>query len=200
VGSVYLRLGRIPEALENLNTSYAMNPGDQAAIALAEAFRLERKYPEAIDFAQRAVKSNPKEALYWLELGDIYAEFGRNKLNASVAYSRATTTEQDRLRTTPKSGPGWMILALCRAKAGERETALALIEKAESLHADDMDSQLAKVRALELAGQPDRAWAAMARCLQRGPTIFQFESMPDLQRVRATPEFKKLLSTNLSDG
>ena len=56
VGSVYLRLGKLPEALKCLNASYQMKPGDQAALALAVAFRLQQKYPEAIDYAEMAVK------------------------------------------------------------------------------------------------------------------------------------------------
>ncbi len=52
--------------------------------------------------------------------------------------------------------------------------------KAESFHADDMDSQLYKVRTLELAGRREDALATMARCLKRGPTLFQFEWMPGI--------------------
>ncbi len=50
------------------------------------------------------------------------------------------------------------MLALCRAKAGIPQTALALIEKAEYLvaPAGDLDSQLYKVRTLELVGDVTR--------------------------------------------
>jgi hypothetical protein len=87
-----------------------------------------------------------------------------------------------------------MVLALCGAKLGEPEKALTLVAKAESLHADDMDSQLYKVRALELAGRRDAAMAAIVRCLSRGASPFQFDSMPDLERLRATPEYKSMMA------
>jgi serine/threonine-protein kinase len=196
MGSEYLRLGKIPEALENLNASFTLKQDDNAAEALAEAFRLERKYPEAIDYAQRAVKLNPNDANHCMELGDVYLTAGRFRAEANAAYSQAATTVEEELRTSPKNGPSWMLLAFCRAKAGQAETALTLVAKAESLHADDMDSQLLKVRTLELVGRREDALSAIARCLSRGPTLFQIESMPDLESLRTTPSYKSIVASN----
>jgi serine/threonine protein kinase/tetratricopeptide (TPR) repeat protein len=195
VGSVYLQLGKLPEALENLRASFDLKQDDETEVAMAEAFRLERRYAEAIDYAQRAVKLNPNEPYHWLELGDTYSEAGRFRAETSAAYRQAATTEEEILRTSPKDGPGWMLLALCRAKAGQSSTALALIAKAESLHADDMDSQLFKVRTLELVGRRDDALSTMARCLRRGPTLFQFESMLDLEGLRTSPGYKSIVTS-----
>lgn len=198
VGSIYLRLGKLPEALESLNASYQMNQDDQAAIALAEAFRLQQKYPEAIDYAERAVKANPNEPSHWLELGDVYSTAGRFRTEAGAAYKKAAATEAEKLRISPKDGPNWMLMALSSAKIGQPERALTLIMKAESFHADDMDSQFFKVRTLELAGRREDALATIARCLKRGPTWFQFERMPDLEKLRESPEFKSMAVSNAS--
>lgn len=192
VGSVYLRLGKLPEALKCLNSSYQMNPDDKAALALAETFRLQQKYPEAINYAEKAVKLNPNEPNHWLELGDVYSAAGKFHTEAGAAYKEAAATEEEKLRTSPKDGPNWMLMALLSAKIGQAERALTLITKAESFHADDMDSQLFKVRTLELAGRREDALTTMARCLKRGPTLFQFEWMPDLEKLRASPEFKSM--------
>jgi eukaryotic-like serine/threonine-protein kinase len=199
VGSVYLRLGKLPEALRCLNASYQMKPDDQTALALAEAFRLQQKYPEALDYAERAVKLNPNEPNHWLELGDVYSATGRFRAEAGAAYKEAAATEEEKLRTSPKDCPNWMLMALSSAKMGQPERALTLITKAESFHADDMDSQFFKVRTLELAGRRVDALATIARCLKRGPTLFQFEWMPDLEKLRASPEFKSMEISNASE-
>jgi eukaryotic-like serine/threonine-protein kinase len=195
VGSVYLQLGELPDALASLNSSFEMKQDSETAATLAEVFRVERKYPEAIDYAQRAVKLNANGADLWRELGDVYSMAGRSRAEASAAYKRAAATQEEELRTSPNDGPGWMLLALCSAKLGEPERALTLIAKAESLHADDMDSQLFKVRILELAGRRDDALSAISRCLSRGRTLFQIESMPDLEKLRTTPDYKSILAT-----
>ncbi len=198
VGSVYLRLGRLPEALKCLNASYQMNPDDQVAIALAEASRLQQKYPEAIEYAEKAVQLNPNEPGHWMKLGDAYSAAGRFRSEAGAAYKEAAATEEEKLRISPKDGPSWMLMALSSAKIGLTEKALSLIAKAESFHADDMDSQLFKVRTLELAGRRDDSLATIARCLKRAPTLFQFEWMPDLEKLRTSPEFKSMVVSNTS--
>jgi hypothetical protein len=91
-----------------------------------------------------------------------------------------------------------MVLALCSAKNGEPDKALTLIAKAESFHAKDMQSQLYKVRILELAGRRYDALATIASCLSQGPTRFQIESMPDIEKLRRTPDFKRIIASTVS--
>jgi tetratricopeptide (TPR) repeat protein len=198
VGSAYLELGKIPEALQSLNASFTLNPDDKAAMALAEAFRVQHKYPEAIEYAQKAVNLNPNELDNWLELGDVYASAGRSGTDAIAAFRQAAATQEEKLLTSPKDGPGWMVLALCSAKNGEPDKALTLIAKAESFHAKDMQSQLYKVRILELAGRRYDALATIASCLSQGPTRFQIESMPDIEKLRRTPDFKRIIASTVS--
>ena len=197
LGSIYLRLGRLPEALENLNASYAMNPSDKTQIALAELSRLQQGYSEGIKFAKLAVKANSKEPWYWIELGDLYSA-NKNRAEAAASYASATIAQEEKLRTSPRNGPFWMLLGLCRAKTGQLEEALTLIAKAEPLHADDMDSQFVKVRIQELAGRRKDALDTIARCLSRGPTLFQINTMPDLEKLRTSPEFKSIVASTAS--
>lgn len=198
IGSVYVQLGKLPEALDNLNASFNLKPNDDAAIALAEVFRIQKKYTEAIDYAQKAVKMNPNESYEWLELGDSYSASGRFRTEALDSYKKAVATNEEYLRTSTTDGPAWMLLALSRVKAGQPETTSALIAKAESLHADDMDSQLLKVRALELLGRRDDALTTIAQCMKRGATVFQFESMPDLEKLRTSADYKSIVASTAS--
>ena len=198
VGSEYLRIGKITEAFQSLNASYTLKPDDNAAESLAEAFRLQRKYPEAIEYAEKAVQLSPNEPSHWVELGDVYSAAGRFSSEANAAYSKAATRVEERLRISPKDGPSWMLLALCRAKTGQPDAALTLVAKAESLHVDDMDSQLLKVRILESVGRHDDALSTIARCVSRGPTVFQFESMTDLESLRKTSHYKSIVASSES--
>jgi serine/threonine protein kinase/Tfp pilus assembly protein PilF len=193
IGSIYLQQGKLDEAIENLKTSFDLETNDAAAKSLASALRLRRKYAEAIEYAQQAVKLNPSEPGHWLELGDCYSAAQKFHLEAIAAYKRAAEVQEEQLRTQPKNGPAWMLMALCRVKAGTPANAFALITKAESLNADDMDSQLYKVRTLELLGRRDDALNNIARCLKRGATVFQFQSMPDLETIRTDPRYSKIL-------
>lgn len=196
-GAVYLQLGQIPQALNRLQPSFALKADHHAAVALAELFRIQHKYPEALEYAQQAVKLNPNSPEVWLEIGDVYLSAGR-RAPADESYRQGEATQQEELRTSPSNGPGWMVLAFCRARHGASEAALTLVGTAEANHADDMESQLLKIRILELAGRRDDALVAVARCLSRGPAQFQLEVMPDLEKLRTTAAYKSIVASSAS--
>jgi hypothetical protein len=85
-----------------------------------------------------------------------------------------------------------MLLALYQVKSGNRQNALSLIQKAESLGADDMDSQISKARILETLGQRDAALATLATCFRMGATVFQVMLFPDMQALREDPRYRQL--------
>ncbi len=199
VGSTYYQLGSLPEAIANLKASYALKPTDNAAVDLAEVYRIQQKLSDSIEYAQKATTLNPSEATNWLELGDVFATAGR-PADAHSAYVHAAESQREELLTSPKDGPGTMVLALCRAKAGQSDTSLALIYKAESLHADDMDSQLIKLRVLALLEQTAEALTTAQRCLSRGCAGFQIKVMPDLEKLRTTPEYRSMVANTACEA
>jgi eukaryotic-like serine/threonine-protein kinase len=195
IGSIYLQLGKVSDAETPLQKSYQLHANEQAAINLAAINRIQGRYAEAIHWAQEAVKLEPSEANDWLELGDTYTAAGQ-KREAAEAYKRASEVQEDHLRTETKDGPGWMLLALCNAKADKIETSGNLMEKAESLGADKMDAQLMKVRILALLHRDQEGFAVMTRCLAKGATAFQFQTMPDLEPLRTDRRFKDMVDSS----
>ena len=95
---------------------------------------------------RRATELNPAEATYWLELGDCYSPIRGHRNEALKAYTQAATAQEEELKDDPKNGPGWMILALARAKAGSPQTAPGLIEKADRVLAGDIYSKAGVLR------------------------------------------------------
>ena len=196
VGSVYLQQGKVDEAVTNLTKSLALEPTDYAASTMAAALRAEGRYPEAVEFAKKAVSLNPEEGENWLELGDCYSLLPKRQGEALEAYKRCASLKEQELQTNPASGPDWMILALARVKSGFPETAPSLIERAERLSADDLDSQLYKVRILELLGRRVDAVETAQRCFARGATLFQLRAMPDMGALLSDSR----LLTKISDS
>jgi tetratricopeptide (TPR) repeat protein len=149
LGAEYLEVGDFAEATECLKRSLALKPDfDQAAANTSLSLRYQGKYEEALPFAQKAVALNPSDDLNWLELGDCYSSLRHREGDARQAYVGAAKETERHLRTNAKDGPSWMLLALYQIKSGSPQNALSLIEKAESLGADDMNSQLYKARIL----------------------------------------------------
>jgi serine/threonine protein kinase/predicted Zn-dependent protease len=204
LASMYLQQGKIVDAEAAAKRSLDLHFNDSAATTMAASLRCEGKPEDAIPFSLKAVELNPAEAGNWLELGDCYSFVrGRHIVEALKAYSRAAGAQEDELKDDPKNGPGWMVLALCRTKAGAPQTALELIAKAEHVLAGDLDSQLRKARTLELLGKREDALATVEACLKRGATEFQIRTMPDLAELRDDSRYrafiKSMPATNEAD-
>jgi serine/threonine protein kinase/tetratricopeptide (TPR) repeat protein len=194
VGLVQSKLGMYMDAYESFQRSLALRPFPPAAFGLAQLLRVTGRRAEALALAQQAVKLDPGEDRYWLELGDCYNEIGGHQPDASNAYRRALHEIQDKLRSSSDAAM-WMLMALYRLKAGAAGSPTETIAKAESMGPLDADSRLYKVRILELTGQRDKALDALASSLKIGVTVFQVDFIPDLQSLRRDPRYSKMSKT-----
>jgi hypothetical protein len=134
----------------------------------------------------------------WLEVGDCYSLLRGHANEAKNAYLRAAQAQEAQLQIDASNGPGWMQLALYRAKSGSRDTVSQLLKKAEIYKAGDIYSQLTKGRILELLGDRQGAIDTVAACLKRGATLSQIQSTPDLESLRNDPRYKGLSASSLS--
>ena len=193
LGSEYMQIGQFAEATESLRRGLALDPNsDDAAANLAQALRSQGKYEAALPFARKAVELNPALDTNWLELGDCYSSLRNHQADAKYAYMRAAQEAERHLLTDPSDGQSWMLLALYQVKSGRPQNALSLIQKAESLGAHDMDSQLSKTRVLELLGKREQALTTLAACFQKGATDLQLLPFPELQSLRKDPDYERM--------
>ena len=195
LGDTYLQLGNLSLALEQCKRSFALQPNAQAASHISQVFQAQHDHALSVAYAKKAVELAPSEAEQWTLLADCYSLSPGTQAESLKAFSKAIHLQQDSLRDEPGRGPDWMILALCCAKTNRKEAALAWISKAEALHADDMYSQLLKVRILELVGRRREALLNLVRCRQRGATAFQLESLLDLEALRRDPLYRNMVGT-----
>ena len=196
LGGEYLQIGDFAKATESLKKSLALQPdSDEAAANTSLALRYQGKYEEALPFALKAVELNPADDTNWLELGECYSFLRNHQSEAKSAYLRAAKEAEWHLKIDAADGPRWMLLALYQVKSGNPQNATSFIQKAESLGAVDMDSQLYKARILELLGKREEALATLAACFQKGATALQVAPFPDLQSLRKDPRYREILQS-----
>ncbi|HEY0759519.1 MAG TPA: protein kinase [Acidisarcina sp.] len=194
IGDLQFVLGMYDQALDSLAKSMALHPNADAANTTSQVLLAQGNYVEALQYSEQAVKLGPVDSRNWLQLGDCYEARSKDSVKARSAYLRAEATEEENLRTNPSNGPGWMLLALYRVKTIKLSQIDTLIKKAESLHADDIDSQLYKARILELLNHRESALATLALCFSKGATRYQIECVNDLSLLRKDPRYPILLN------
>jgi len=196
LGGEYLQVGEFDEALRSLQQGLALDPGSDLVDANTSlAFRYKGKYEKALPFARKAVELNPALDSNWLELADCHSSFPNHQSEAKAAYRHAAKEAERHLLTDPADAPSWMLLALYKVKLGSPQNAPLLIERAESLGARDMDSQLYKARILELLGKREEALTTLAACFRKGATDLQVVDFPDLQPLRKDPRYRQLVQS-----
>ena len=193
LATAYLQTGEIDLAVASLKKSLLMAPNADYVFAnLSLALRYQGKYQDALPYAERAVQLNPSNDGNWLELGDCYSLLHNRQSDAHNAYLRAAKEGEGHLQTDPTNGPSWMLLALYRVKSGNPRDALLFVQKAETLGAGDMDSQLYKARILEQLGRRDDALTILSACFQKGASSFQLVPFPDMQLLRRDPHYLEM--------
>jgi serine/threonine protein kinase/tetratricopeptide (TPR) repeat protein len=193
IGDCYLQLGRFSDATEYFQKSFAVKPNALAAVNIATTLRAQGKVNEGLPFALKAVDLDPGDDWNWMELADCYSSLPNRQKAARDAYQRAATEVERHLLTDKSDGAAWMQLTLYHAKLGAHEDAWSAIQKAETLGANDMESQLCKVRILEVLGRRDDALAAIKSCFERGATDAQVSSISDLRSLQSDPRYQSLV-------
>ena len=188
-------MGNLDNALAFAGKSLALAPNDTGALAMATVLRCQGKFDQALSFSLKAVALNADYPDNWLDLGDCYSRIRERQAQARDAYSRAVSLLEQIVQTNPTDGPTWMSLAFAQAKTEQFDKSLKALTTAENNFAGDLDSQLLKVRTLELLGKRDEAFATASACLARGATPFQFQFMPDIEDLRKVLKSKGLLSS-----
>ena len=194
LSEITLQMGNPEDAIDFAKKSLAIAPNDAGAAAMSAALRYQGRFDQALPFSLQAISLNPNYPDYWLDLGDTYSGLIGRHPDPKEAFSAAVKLLEKTVQTDPTDGPKWMLLAFAQAKTGEFEKSLKSVRTADDNFAGDLDSQLLKVRTLELLGKHDEAFASATNCLARGITPFQFKSMPDIDDLRNELTSRGLLS------
>jgi serine/threonine protein kinase/Flp pilus assembly protein TadD len=195
VGSMYLLLGHVPEALERLKLSLSLQRTAFACSLMSAALRSQHSAASALSFAREATTLDADDSGMWLELGDCESMIHGHEDQARRAYAEAARAQREALEINNTDGPGWILLGLCEAKTGASQDARTHLRMGDSLPSADIDAQMCKARLFETLGQRDAALTTLASCLRRGASIVQVDLMPEMERLKADPRYREILLT-----
>ena len=178
-----------PQAEAALKKSIELGPSYPAYANLAFLYMDEKRYAESVAMSQKALQLNDKNYLVWANLMSAYQVLDQ-KDNFAAARDHAIGLLEEKVNLEPQDALAQVSLAALYAQKGLREKALTRVQSALARAPED-----AKV--LELAGETyenlgdrPRALEYIQKALQKGYSLDDLKSSPDLQNLLYDPKFR----------
>lgn len=197
--ALYLNLGAaytdkgdpkyFPEAEKALRKSIAIEPSYPAYANLGYLDIQEQKYRDAVDAVEKALQLNDKNYIVWGNMAIAY-EGLNEKDKAAKAWDRELELLEQAAQTSPRDPVVQADLGLLYAKKKMREKAISHIQSALVLSPDDANVLEAVGEAYEDLGDRIQALQNIEKSLQKGNSIANLKSVPDLQGLLSDPSFR----------
>ena len=192
LAGLYHMLGRSDDAATTLQRAIEIAPSTRAYNNLGTLRFFQGRYEESMQLFEKAVELAPNIYVHWGNLGDARRWTPSQQSRAAEAYASAMALVRKHLAANPGDKDAHASLASYLAKTGRPEESLAELAQAEDRESADYFYTATVV--LELAGQRDRALAALDRAMALGYSPTEIEADPELTRLRRDRRFPQLLA------
>jgi serine/threonine protein kinase/Tfp pilus assembly protein PilF len=198
LGIVDLRLGKLPEAREEVMHSLAQQPDPTAYAELSWLDIGEHKFTEAIEAALQETKLTPEDYHAWANLGTAYTEVPGDEAKALAAYRHAIDLAEQHSKKEPKNEKLIASLAYYYARAGNADRSRTLLRRALALSENDpkgSDPVVAYItgETYEILGDRVQAIPLIASSIPAAYSVAEMERDPDLKTLRKDPAFQAML-------
>jgi serine/threonine-protein kinase len=191
LGAVYIDWGDnkvLPDAEQALKKSIALGPTYEAYANLASLYYGQQRYGEAAANFEAALKLVDHDYQVWIFLTNTY-EWLHEDAKAQAASQRAMALLEPLVKMKPQDANAQAELAAIYAKEHDREKAMVRIQAALALAPDDASVLDDVGIAYEHLGDRKQALQYVQKSLQKGNTLANVKSDPDLQELVRDPNF-----------
>jgi tetratricopeptide (TPR) repeat protein len=189
LGAAYRAMGQAERAEEAYRRSIAVRATVAGRVGLGTIFFERGDYAKAEAEFEAAAKQAPTRPEAWGNLGD--ARRALNRADAAAAYDKAIELARRRLETDPNDATYASMLAEWLAKRGEKQEAVAQIERA--LKEPCPGCLGSAVVVYHLAGRRRDALRTLQEALESGYFFArEFDANLELAGLRSDPEYKRI--------
>ena len=192
-GMVYFQQGKYDQCIPFFQKSIHIQPHSMAYSNLGTAFFFLKRYAEAVPMFEKAVEMNPNDSMLVGNLADAYRWYNQLE-KANATYDRAISLSFKQLQVNPRDASVLDGLGLCYAKKGDAIQALDFMRRARAVSPDDVSIIYDQAEVFAITGRTAEALKALREALQKGYSVEQAKSDPELSALQKTPEFGKLVT------
>lgn len=198
LAAVLFHLGEISDAARQLQDALQISADSALYSNLGSLLFFQGLYEQAADAYEKSLEVDRGAHLptYWANLGDAYRQISGRDQDARQTFRRAVALAREQLGDEPPAPDARSRMALYLAKAGDAEEARAELARL----VPDPGSELPvgvlyrSVLAHEILGERGAALAALEGVLARGFPRAVLEREPELDDLRADPDYHRLLT------
>ena len=194
LAAVYHQLGRTDEAASELQRSLEIAPNSITYSNLGTLLYFQGRYPEALSAFERSVELGANTYSRWGNLADAARMVVGAHQKAHDSYVRAVQLGREHLAANPDDADARSSLALYLMRDDRSKEALAELDRVLAQNNPVPAVLFKSAIVVELAGQRQRALELLGRSLASGYQLREITHEPDLVKLRADPEYHKLVS------
>jgi tetratricopeptide (TPR) repeat protein len=193
LGAVLLASGDHKQAREYTERSIALTPTTDAYSNLGTIHYAAKRYAEAVQAYEQAVRLAPNRAPVHRNLGDALMKLGRTD-EARAAYQRAVALAEQTLAVNPSDAFRMSQLAVYEAKIGRRSDAERHANAAVAINPVGPEVLYRRAVVLALNGDTSRALEALKEAISKGYSKQRAGDDDDLASMRSLPDFQALVA------
>ncbi len=193
LGGAYINAGRPQDAIRAWEQALVVDPTYTIIYSnLATVYYWNQDYTEAARMYEKALAINEKNYEFWANLGHAYYWSGTDRDKARGAWQRLIDMSDEWLAVNPRDTRVLSLLARTHEYLGQREQALALIERIENLQPEDQGSLTMLAAVYEHMDDREQALAWIEKAAERGLSFEQIERDPWFNALRGDARYDQL--------
>jgi tetratricopeptide (TPR) repeat protein len=193
LGGVLILEGQYAEAVSTLEREVTLRPSPHAYSNLGTAFYYQRKFSDAAANYERALGFDQRDYRVWGNLGETLSRVPEEKARMEEALRKGVELAAEKLQVNPLDAGTLGDVARYHAVMGERNTALASLQRALSLAPQDPDLQLSAAVVYNLLGKTGEAITSLENALAAGYSITAVRDEPFFDNLRSNSRYQQLV-------
>ena len=187
--------GQYLEAIANLNHSISIRPSSRAYANLGMAYFCLRRFDEAAQSFEQAVKLNDKFYEGWWDLGDAYSFVPAKKALAKGAYEKCVSLANEAVSVDARDSLALSTRGICQAMLGDRAAAFADLLRAESIAPGDAEVSFDTAVVYNHFGDADQTLQWLGKAVSSGYSPSNARDYPFFDKIRSDPRFQKIFQS-----
>lgn len=192
LGGALLYENKDEDATRALEKSIAIRPAYDAYTNLAVAYLRLRKFDQAAETTQEALKLDDSDYQTWGNLGDCFY-FGGHRASAMEAYRKAISMAEQRLKVNPRDTDVMSDLASYWAMLEDRTRALGYLDRALAGKEKDKELLFRATLVYNQLHETGTALEWLSKALAAGYSKSVVGKTPDLDNLHDNPRYQALM-------